>query len=142
MAHPTVTARARTPSFVKLVAAFPDMMSVVEVKTLIGGAADDTNAVPSQQRLGGAHGDTCTLRMSRTFNCSGTSVPGNVFDIVFGLNDDGVSRAPGHADLRDGATFFAEVHGISTPRRDFFSIANAVSLRVAPGDGTLPAAGP
>ena len=35
-----------------------------------GGGADETNAPPSQQWLGGDHGDTCTLRMSRALNYS------------------------------------------------------------------------
>ena len=162
------------------------------VKRLIGGAADDTKAPPAQQWLGGEHGDTCTLRMSRALNYSGVPIPAHesklrtvkgadklnyafavqelhawmihrfgqpdirvagkpvsrdkfaghkgiiIFDIKFGLNDDGATRALGHADLWDGKTFFDEIYGISTPARDFFTIADAVSLWVARGDAMLP----
>ena len=61
-----------------------------------------------------------------------------IFDIRFGLNDDGVTRALGHADLWDGKTFFDEIYGISTPADDFFARADAVSLWTAQGDAMLP----
>ena len=61
-----------------------------------------------------------------------------VFDIVFGLNADNRTRALGHADLWDGSTFSDEIAGISTAARDFFTIADAVSLWICPGSATLP----
>lgn len=61
-----------------------------------------------------------------------------VLDIVFGLNRDGRTRALGHADLWDGRTFFDEAALISTPDRDFFTMADAVSLWICPGTAMLP----
>jgi hypothetical protein len=61
-----------------------------------------------------------------------------VFDIVFGLNDDHTTRALGHADLWDGHTFYDEISGQSNARRDFFNIADAVSLWRCPGTAMLP----
>jgi Type VI secretion system (T6SS), amidase effector protein 4 len=61
-----------------------------------------------------------------------------LFDINFGLNPDGRTRALGHVDLWDGETFFDEVFGISSPRRDFFQIATRVSLWVANGRAVIP----
>lgn len=180
------------PPFPALVAHFPNMLSVVTLKRLIGGGADDLDAPPGQQWLGGANGDTCTLRMSRAFNYAGLPIPANdpalhtvkgsdhlnyafrmqelhqwmlrhfgkpdvavrgkpadrapfqgkkgviLFDIKFGMNADGVTRAMGHADLWDGSTFFDEIFGVSSPERDFFDIADGVSLWLASGDGELP----
>jgi hypothetical protein len=63
-----------------------------------------------------------------------------LFDIVFGLNADGVTRAMGHTDLWDGRTFYDELDGISNPRRDFFAIADGVSLWLLQGAATLPQA--
>jgi hypothetical protein len=60
-----------------------------------------------------------------------------VFDIVFGLNPDGRTRALGHADLWDGETFFDELSGQSNQRRDFFNIADAVSLWTLTGTAVL-----
>ena len=60
-----------------------------------------------------------------------------IFDIVFGQNPDG-SRAMGHADLWDGETFFDEISGISSPRRDFFDKADRVSLWLSDGKAKLP----
>jgi hypothetical protein len=181
------------PAFPLLLGNFPKMSSVVEFKRFIGGGADDTSDPPDQQWLGGANGDTCTLRMSRALNYSGVPVPADypglrtvrggdgrryafavqelhhwllhrfgdpdvyvkgkpvardrfagrpgimLFDIVFGLNADGVTRALGHVDLWDGRTFFDELEGVSSPERDFFDIANGVSLWFAPA-GDAPAA--
>ncbi len=62
-----------------------------------------------------------------------------VFDISkFGLNLDQRTRALGHADLWDGRTFYDEIDNTSSPERDFFKIADAVSLWVCPGNATLP----
>jgi hypothetical protein len=64
-----------------------------------------------------------------------------LFDIVFGLNDDGRTRALGHADLWDGETFFNEIEGHSVrndPARDYFSRADAVSLWICQGTTMLP----
>ena len=60
-----------------------------------------------------------------------------LFDINFGLNADG-TRALWHVDLWDGKTFFDEVFGVSSPRRDFFQIATRVSLWIAIGSEFLP----
>ena len=60
-----------------------------------------------------------------------------VFDIIFGRNPDG-TRAMGHADLWDGETFFDEISGISSPNRDFFNIAEGVSLWLTDGKAKLP----
>jgi len=60
-----------------------------------------------------------------------------LFDITFGMNPDGATRAMGHVDLWDGKTFFDEAWGISTPGRDFFTIASRVSLWVAAGTGRI-----
>ena len=60
-----------------------------------------------------------------------------VFDIVFGANPNG-GRALGHADLWDGETFFDEISGVSRPSRDFFNIADRVSLWLAAGATKLP----
>jgi hypothetical protein len=60
------------------------------------------------------------------------------FDITFGLNPDGRTRATGHIDLWDGKTFFDEINGISRPSRDFFNIADGVSLWLTPGKAFLP----
>lgn len=187
-AHP-----ARLPPFDTLVAHFPNTTSVVAVKRLIGGRIDDTQAPPGQQWLGGADGDTCTIRMSRALNYSGAPIPSGfpgmvtvhgadhlnyafrvqelhawliatygppdvrvpgkpasrdrllgrkgliLFDIKFGMNADGATRALGHADLWDGTTFFDEIYGISSPARDFFDIADAVSLWATPGAAMLSA---
>ena len=62
-----------------------------------------------------------------------------LFDINFGLNPDGQTRAMGHVDLWDGQTFFDEISGQSDPQgRDFFKIATAVSLWICQGNETLP----
>ncbi len=62
-----------------------------------------------------------------------------VFDISkFGMNPDHLTRALGHADLWDGRTFYDEIDGTSRPSRDFFTIADAVSLWVCSGTATLP----
>ncbi len=61
-----------------------------------------------------------------------------VFDIVFDLNADNRTRALGHADLWDGSTFYDEIDGTSNAQRDFFTVANAVSLWICTGDATLP----
>lgn len=181
----------RLPPFDTLVRQYPGMMSVSELKIMIGGGANDLDAPPAQQWLGGANGDTCTLRMSRTLNYSGEPVPSDfpglatvhgsdhlnyafrvqelhrwlptrfgppdiivrgapvardkflgkkgliVFDITFGVNADGVTRALGHADLWDGKTFYDEILGTSSPQRDFFNIADAVSLWITEGSATL-----
>ena len=187
-------ARHPHPSFDTIVHAYPSpkTYSVHSLKKLIGGGADDTFAPPSQQWLGGDHGDTCTLRMSRALNYSGIHVPAHfhgmrtvrgkdkfhyafavqeihawlikklglpdiyvkgkpvkrdkllgkkgiiLFDIKFGLNPYGVTRALGHVDLWDGSTFFDEVVGVSRPDRDFFNIADAVSLSLCQGNAVLP----
>lgn len=60
-----------------------------------------------------------------------------LFDIKFGLNPDGVTRALGHVDLWDSRTFFDEIFGVSSPHRDFFNIADKVSLWVATGNAFL-----
>jgi hypothetical protein len=60
-----------------------------------------------------------------------------LFDINFGMNPDGATRAMGHVDLWDGKTFFDEAWGISTPGRDFFTMASRVSLWVAVGTGMI-----
>lgn len=60
-----------------------------------------------------------------------------LFDIHFGLNPDGRTAALGHVDLWDGRTFFDEVFGISSPRRDFFQIATRVSFWVADDAGSI-----
>jgi len=59
-----------------------------------------------------------------------------IFDIVFGPNPDG-TRALGHADLWDGQTFYDELDGTSRPDRDFFNIADSVSLWICPGTTNL-----
>jgi len=176
----------KLPPFDKLMNNYPFNQSVVALKTMIGGGANDTNAPPQGQWLGGATGDTCTLRMSRAFNYGGALVPAHFsglatvaggdklryafrahefaswvratygppdiyvkskpvsrdnfrgkagfisFDITFGLNPDGRTRATGHIDLWDGNTFFDELNGISRPNRDFFDIADSVSLWLTP----------
>jgi hypothetical protein len=194
MGSPAIAAAvAHRPSFDMLVANYPDprKLGVVALKQLIGGGADDTKPNASHW-LGGANGDTCTLRMSRALNRAGFPIPAHspslrtvrgkdgfnyafavqelhvwlksrfgapeilvkgkpvkrdqfdnkkgiiVFDIVFGLNPDGVTRAMGHADLWDGQTFFDELEGISNPQRDFFNVADAVSLWICPGTALLP----
>jgi Type VI secretion system (T6SS), amidase effector protein 4 len=60
-----------------------------------------------------------------------------LFDITFGINPDNRTRALGHVDLWDSQTFFDEKWGISRPGRDFFQIANRVSLWVASGTGFI-----
>lgn len=60
-----------------------------------------------------------------------------LFDIKFGLNADGVTRAMGHVDLWDGQTFFDEVFGVSSPSRDFFQIATRVSLWLSSGEASI-----
>jgi hypothetical protein len=180
------------PPFDKLAAHYPYKQTVLLLKKTIGGAVDDTKAAPDKQWLGGASGDTCTLRMSRAFNYSGGVIPNHAhgmetvkggdsrcygfrarefdawlrsfygppdvevkgkpvsrdkflgrtgvmsFDITFGLNADGRTRATGHVDLWDGVTFFDELNGISRPNRDFFDIANGVALWTTPGTAVLP----
>lgn len=56
-----------------------------------------------------------------------------LFDIQFGLNPDGRTRAMGHVDLWDSKTFYDERTGISSTERDFFQIADRVSLWIAQG---------
>ena len=194
MGSPAITTSGlRRPSFDRLVSNYPDPIhiGVHALKMMIGGGADDT-APNVSHWLGGDHGDTCTLRMSRALNRAGFPLPPHfphlgtvrgsdglhyafavqelhawlklrlgapdilvkgkpvsrekfnnrkgiiVFDIVFGLNRDGVTRAMGHADLWDGTTFFDELDGTSYPERDFFNLADAVSLWICPGTASLP----
>ncbi|WP_322045504.1 T6SS effector amidase Tae4 family protein [Paraburkholderia sp. J67] len=61
------------PPFDKLVENYPYRQSVTVLKKMIGGNADDTAS--QDQWLGGASGDTCTLRMSRAFNYGGGVIP-------------------------------------------------------------------
>jgi len=63
------------PSFDLLNQNYPNFVSVETVKRLIGGAINDLDAPPDQQWLGGANGNTCTIRLSRTLNYSGVLVP-------------------------------------------------------------------
>ncbi len=60
-----------------------------------------------------------------------------VFDINFGMNMDGATRALCHADLWDGKTFYDELNGTSNPDRDFFNIALQVSLWITDGAAML-----
>lgn len=60
-----------------------------------------------------------------------------IFDIHFGNNPGQTWGAQGHADLWDGATFYDELWGISTPQRDFFAIAHHVSLWLMIGQGKV-----
>ncbi len=189
---PEMTRRHRLPPFDDLVKNYPTVDSVIALKKMIGGGADDTGEPPGpRQWLGGANGDTCTLRMSRALNYSGVHLPSHqrglrtvhgqdkfnyafavhefeqwllsqfgspdinvkgapvsrqkfaghkgiiVFDINFGLNMDGQTRALGHADLWDGKTFYDELNGTSNPNRDFFNIALQVSLWITDGAAML-----
>ena len=59
------------PPFDVLNRNYPNFVSVETVKRLIGGALNDLDAPPNQQWLGGANGNTCTIRLSRTLNYSG-----------------------------------------------------------------------
>ena len=58
------------PPFDVLNRNYPNFVSVETVKRLIGGALNDLDAPPNQQWLGGANGNTCTIRLSRTLNYS------------------------------------------------------------------------
>ena len=60
-----------------------------------------------------------------------------IFDIRFGNNPGQNWGATGHADLWDGSTFYDELWGISSPARDFFDIAQNVSLWLMSGDGRV-----
>jgi hypothetical protein len=177
----------QVPSFDLLLKNYPNDRNVVALKRKIGGSIDDTNSPPRDQWLGGAHGDTCTIRMSRALNYSGVHIPAKfkglrtapgadhlhyafavqemrffltttfgqpninvkgrpvsrqpfrndkgiiLFDIsCFGQNADG-TRALGHMDLWDTKTFFDEITGYSYPDRDFFDVADRVSLWIAKG---------
>lgn len=55
----------------------------------------------------------------------------------FGNNPGQNWGATGHADLWDGQTFYDELWGISNAGRDFFTIANGVSLWLMSGTGTV-----
>ncbi len=59
------------------------------------------------------------------------------FDITFGMNEDSATRALGHVDLWDGKTFYDEIAGISSYRRDFFKVADGVALWLADGKAML-----
>ncbi len=61
-----------------------------------------------------------------------------LFDIQFGMNPDGRTRALGHVDLWDSKTFFDELTKVSSPERDFFQIADRVSLWIAQGTSFWP----
>ncbi len=61
-----------------------------------------------------------------------------LFDINFGLNEDLKTRALGHVDLWDSKTFYDELTKVSSPRRDFFNIADRVSLWIAQGTSFWP----
>ena len=60
-----------------------------------------------------------------------------IFDIHFGNNPGQSWGATGHADLWDGSTFYDELWGISSPARDFFTIAQGVSLWLMSGQGRV-----
>ena len=60
-----------------------------------------------------------------------------LFDINFGRNLDGLTRAMGHVDLWDGKTFYDEFWGLSRGSHDFFVMASRVSLWVAKGTGFI-----
>ena len=182
----------KKPNFDDLLKQYPKA-GVVDIKKLIGGAIDDTSQPTGKQWLGGAGGDTCTIRMSRALNYSGVHIPAKypglrtapgrdnlhyafavqemrrwltgtfgppdidvrgkpvsrqpftkdkgiiLFDIRFGMNPDGQTRAMGHVDLWDSKTFFDELTGVSSPERDFFEIADGVSLWITQGTAFWPA---
>ena len=65
------------PPFDVLNKNYPNFVSVETVKRLIGGAINDLDAPPEQQWLGGANGNTCTIRLSRMLNYSGVAIPKN-----------------------------------------------------------------
>ena len=65
------------PPFDVLNKNYPNFVSVETVKRLIGGGINDLDAPPAQQWLGGANGNTCTIRLSRTLNYSGVPIPKN-----------------------------------------------------------------
>ena len=65
------------PQFDVLNKNYPNFVSVETVKRLIGGGVNDLDAPPDQQWLGGASGNTCTIRLSRTLNYSGVPIPKN-----------------------------------------------------------------
>ena len=65
------------PPFDVLNKNYPNFVSVETVKRLIGGGINDLDAPPDQQWLGGANGNTCTIRLSRTLNYSGVPIPKN-----------------------------------------------------------------
>lgn len=60
-----------------------------------------------------------------------------IFDIKFGNNPGMNWGATGHADLWDGTTFYDELWGISTPSRDFFTLASRISLWLMTGTGKV-----
>ena len=89
------------PAFDVLNRNYPNFVSVETVKRLIGGALNDLDAPPDQQWLGGANGNTCTIRMSRTLNYSGVLIP---------KNPPGMRTAMG-ADQRNYAFAMQEMRG-------------------------------
>ena len=60
-----------------------------------------------------------------------------ILDIHFGHNPGQTWGATGHDDLWDGQTFYDELWGISNAGRDFFTIANGVSLWLMSGGGRV-----
>jgi hypothetical protein len=89
------------PPFDVLNRNYPNFVSVETVKRLIGGALNDLDAPPNQQWLGGANGNTCTIRLSRALNYSGVPVP---------KNPPGMRTAVG-ADHRNYAFAMQEMRG-------------------------------
>ena len=81
------------PPFDVLNQNYPNFVSVETVKRLIGGALNDLDAPPDQQWLGGANGNTCTIRLSRMLNYSGVPIPKNPPGLAHG-------RAPTIATTR------------------------------------------
>lgn len=175
----------RLPSFDLANRAFVKNRDARAFKQMVGGHVDDTRG--GQEWLT----DTCTLRLSRAFNYSGSPIPNNphglrtvhgsdklnyafavqefkqwvltnfgkpdikvagppvsrdqftghrgliIFDIKFGNNPGQTWGARGHADLWDGETFYDELWGISSRRRDFFDLADGVSLWLMTGQGKV-----
>jgi hypothetical protein len=70
-------AHATVPAFDVLNENYPNFFSVETVKRLIGGGINDLDAPPAEQWLGGANGNTCAIRLSRTLNYSGAPIPKN-----------------------------------------------------------------
>lgn len=77
------------PSSQKLANAYPNYRDSRYVKRMIGGGIDDTKQGPAKEWIG----NTCTVRISRTFNYAGAKIPRHFPGMRTGKGGDGLRYA-------------------------------------------------